>query len=254
MEVLREQARRSFGGRIDQMGLSRERLRAKEADYASADRFREYGDIIMANSDRIGAGDEWLEAENFYAGGFVRIRLDSGKKGPVSCSGAGTGSSWSAETRRKTTHCSGAIVKGRDLWLHVRDYPGSYVFVKHRAGKAVPPDILLDTGNLALFYSKARNNGEADLFYTQVQFLRRAKNDPQRTGDPHPRKKPAHTSRSAAAAGTGKVPSVNTRRKSGSGSTAPQSMFDPRRVDRKIEEIEYVFFLIRLRGKLTGCS
>ncbi|MDR2629575.1 MAG: NFACT RNA binding domain-containing protein, partial [Spirochaetaceae bacterium] len=70
-------------------------------------------------------------------------------------------------------------VKGRDLWLHVRDYAGSYVFVKQRAGKTVPLDILLDAGNLALFYSKARNNGEADLFYTQVKFLRRAKNGPK---------------------------------------------------------------------------
>ena len=45
----------------------------------------------------------------------------------------------------------------------------------------MPLDILLDAGNLALFYSKARNNGEADLFYTQVKFLRRAKNGPKGT-------------------------------------------------------------------------
>ena len=70
-------------------------------------------------------------------------------------------------------------VKGSDLWLHVRDYPGSYVFIKARSGKTVPLDILLDAGNLALFYSKGRNNGEGDLFYTPVKFLRRAKNGPK---------------------------------------------------------------------------
>ncbi|WP_304224613.1 NFACT family protein [Gracilinema caldarium] len=70
-------------------------------------------------------------------------------------------------------------VKGSDLWLHARDYPGSYVFIKARAGKTVPLDILLDAGNLALFYSKGRNNGEGDLFYTPVKFLRRAKNGPK---------------------------------------------------------------------------
>jgi predicted ribosome quality control (RQC) complex YloA/Tae2 family protein len=70
-------------------------------------------------------------------------------------------------------------VKGNDLWLHVRDFPGSYVFVKHRAGKTVPLDILLDAGNLALFYSKGRNNGEGNLFYTPVKYLRRAKDGPK---------------------------------------------------------------------------
>jgi len=70
-------------------------------------------------------------------------------------------------------------VKGNDLWLHARDYHGSYVFIKQRAGKSVPLDILLDAGNLAIFYSKGRNNGEGDLFYTQVKYLRRAKNGPK---------------------------------------------------------------------------
>jgi predicted ribosome quality control (RQC) complex YloA/Tae2 family protein len=70
-------------------------------------------------------------------------------------------------------------VKGADLWLHARDFPGAYVFVKARAGKSVPLDILLDAGNLALFYSKGRNAGEADLYYTQVKFLRRSKHGPK---------------------------------------------------------------------------
>ncbi|MCL2379959.1 MAG: NFACT family protein [Treponema sp.] len=70
-------------------------------------------------------------------------------------------------------------VKGGDLWLHARDYPGSYVFVKQKPGKSVPLDILLDAGNLAIFYSKGRNNGSGDLFYTQVKYLRRAKDGPK---------------------------------------------------------------------------
>jgi predicted ribosome quality control (RQC) complex YloA/Tae2 family protein len=70
-------------------------------------------------------------------------------------------------------------VKGNDLWLHARDYPGSYVFIKQRSGKSVPLDILLDAGNLAIFYSKGRNNGEGDLFYTPVKYLRRARDSPR---------------------------------------------------------------------------
>jgi len=70
-------------------------------------------------------------------------------------------------------------VKGNDLWLHARDYHGSYVFIRQRSGKTVPLDILLDAGNLAIFYSKGRNNGEGDLFYTPVKYLRRAKDGPK---------------------------------------------------------------------------
>lgn len=70
-------------------------------------------------------------------------------------------------------------VRGNDMWLHTRDFPGGYVFIKARPGKTVPLDVLLDAGNLAVHYSKARNTGKADLYYTEVKHLRRAKNGPK---------------------------------------------------------------------------
>jgi predicted ribosome quality control (RQC) complex YloA/Tae2 family protein len=70
-------------------------------------------------------------------------------------------------------------VKGSDIWLHVRDVQGAYVFIKAQRDKSVPLDILLDAGNLAVFYSKARNNGKAELFYTPAKYLRRAKDGPR---------------------------------------------------------------------------
>ncbi len=70
-------------------------------------------------------------------------------------------------------------VRGNDVWLHARDYPGGYVFVKSKRGKTLPLDVLLDAGNLAIHYSKAKSNGRADLYYTQVKFLRRAKDGPK---------------------------------------------------------------------------
>ncbi len=66
-------------------------------------------------------------------------------------------------------------VKGNDFWFHSRDYPGSYVFIKSRSGKSVPLEVMLDAGNLALFYSKGKSTGKGDVYYTQVKFLRRAK-------------------------------------------------------------------------------
>lgn len=72
-------------------------------------------------------------------------------------------------------------VRGSDIWLHVRDFAGGYVFIKSRAGKTVPLDILLDAANLAVYYSKGRGAGKTDLYYTNVKYLRRAKNAPKGT-------------------------------------------------------------------------
>lgn len=70
-------------------------------------------------------------------------------------------------------------VRGSDTWLHARDWPGSYVFVKARAGKTIPLEILLDAANLAIYYSKGRSNGGGDVYYTYVKYLRRAKGGPK---------------------------------------------------------------------------
>ncbi|QTQ16871.1 NFACT RNA binding domain-containing protein [Treponema parvum] len=69
--------------------------------------------------------------------------------------------------------------KGSDLWLHTRDCPGGFVFIKNREGKTVPLKILLYAGNLAVYHSKARKSKKADLYYTHVKYLRRAKNGPK---------------------------------------------------------------------------
>jgi predicted ribosome quality control (RQC) complex YloA/Tae2 family protein len=69
-------------------------------------------------------------------------------------------------------------VRGNDWWMHTRDFPGGYVFIKNQKDKSVPLDVIIDAANLAILYSKAKNSGVADLYYTQVKYLRRAKNGP----------------------------------------------------------------------------
>jgi predicted ribosome quality control (RQC) complex YloA/Tae2 family protein len=68
--------------------------------------------------------------------------------------------------------------KGYDWWMHTRDYPGGYVFIKGMKGKSVPLDVLLDAANLAVVFSKAKGQRHVDLYYTQVKYLRRAKDGP----------------------------------------------------------------------------
>lgn len=66
--------------------------------------------------------------------------------------------------------------RGNDIWMHTRDYSGGYVVIKTQKGKSVPLEVLLDAASLAIHYSKAKKEGHADLYYTQVKYLRRAKN------------------------------------------------------------------------------
>lgn len=66
-------------------------------------------------------------------------------------------------------------VRGNDYWMHTRDVPGGYVFIKFMKGKTVPLEVLLDAANLAVVFSKAKKERKADLYYTQVKYLRRAK-------------------------------------------------------------------------------
>jgi predicted ribosome quality control (RQC) complex YloA/Tae2 family protein len=63
--------------------------------------------------------------------------------------------------------------RGNDYWVHARDYPGGHIFLRGPKGKSPPLEVLLDAGNLALHYSKARSGGGGDCYYTQVKYLRR---------------------------------------------------------------------------------
>jgi predicted ribosome quality control (RQC) complex YloA/Tae2 family protein len=261
LEALRAAARRQFEGSVSRLEAALARLRDKEAAYSGAARLKEYGDIIMANTDAprqsggTGAEEGWIEAEDFYSGGVpIRIKVDPQKSAAenaavyygqyrkakngladVRAEIAGTeakiarlkelpaellsetnplrlqkliksGEGQGAETgmvkdggrkrpgltfrraewlilvgrdAKENDELLRRHVKGNDLWLHVRDFAGAYVFIKQRPGKTVPLPVLLDAANLALFYSKGRNAGKGELFYTQVKYLRRAKNGPR---------------------------------------------------------------------------
>ena len=71
-----------------------------------------------------------------------------------------------------------SYVKGNDLWFHTRDVPGGYVFVKTGKKESVPEETFLDAAQLALWFSKAKHHGSADLYCTHVKYLRRAKDGP----------------------------------------------------------------------------
>lgn len=85
---------------------------------------------------------------------------------------------WVGRNARENDALLRRHVRGNDLWMHTRDVPGGFVFIRAVKGKSVPLETLLDAGTLAVWYSKAKGEGRADLYYTAVKYLRRAQSGP----------------------------------------------------------------------------
>jgi predicted ribosome quality control (RQC) complex YloA/Tae2 family protein len=237
-----EKQRRRTASRLSEIEAGREQSR-------SVDRYRHYGDLILANLFRIPPGAAWVEVEDYLdENRVVRLELDPAVSGQENATRYYDRARRSAESTafletsaaalqgrlngidgslaaledlsvaelrtlnadlaQQTKEVRGSAplpglefssggfrilvgrnarendellrraTRGNDWWLHTRDYPGGYVFVRAQSGKSIPLEVLLDAGNLALFFSKARSAGKADLYYTQVKYLRRAKDGP----------------------------------------------------------------------------
>lgn len=64
------------------------------------------------------------------------------------------------------------VAKDNDLWLHVKDMPGSHVIIRS-GGKPVPDETLLDAARLAAYYSKGRMSGQVPVDYTLKKHVRK---------------------------------------------------------------------------------
>lgn len=63
--------------------------------------------------------------------------------------------------------------KGSDWWFHVQDYPGSHVVLVLPKGQEPDAESVQDALLLALAYSKARDEKEADIVVTQCKHVNR---------------------------------------------------------------------------------
>jgi predicted ribosome quality control (RQC) complex YloA/Tae2 family protein len=246
-EVLLGQARKQLRSSLDSLERRRVELGKKQHDVSKTDRYRHFGDLLLANYHRLSPGQQWIEVDDYdQPGTTVSISLDPSmdpqqnaeryydkakrasrraralhdelanlqqrekqaeeqlarlptldleqlrglvgedKHTSERVDNDAPGLSFSSHNHRilvgrnsrENDQLLRRHVRGNDLWLHARDYPGGYVFVKTQKGKSVPLDVLLDAGTLAVYFSKARPNGKADLYYTSVKYLRRSKDGP----------------------------------------------------------------------------
>jgi predicted ribosome quality control (RQC) complex YloA/Tae2 family protein len=249
LEHLRELAREKLARKRRALEIRIAELERKTAEFRDSERWREIGDILMANPGAVFEG-RFVRAEDFFRGGMLDIEIDpklsiienarmyyernkkarsgladvedeleSARQAVTSLEAELASLESSADpavavtalnrnlksrtakektspglhlevsgwtlvigrTAKENDELLRHYVRGSDIWLHARDWPGSYVFIKARLGKTVPLEILLDAGMLAIYYSKGRSNGGGDLYYTYVKYLRRAKDAPRGT-------------------------------------------------------------------------
>jgi predicted ribosome quality control (RQC) complex YloA/Tae2 family protein len=71
------------------------------------------------------------------------------------------------------------IARGNDLWLHVGGgFAGSHVVVKLPKQKTASLETLLDAGQIAVHFSKARGAKTCEVLYTPRKFVGKQKGAP----------------------------------------------------------------------------
>ncbi len=62
--------------------------------------------------------------------------------------------------------------RGRDVWLHVKNIPGSHVIVVCN-GQPLPDRTVTEAATLAAFYSKAQKSAQVPVDFTEVRYVRK---------------------------------------------------------------------------------
>ena len=67
------------------------------------------------------------------------------------------------------------VARGNDLWLHARGRPGAHVVVRLAKGKGPDQETLLDAAHLAVHFSDARGDPQAEVAWTRAKHVRKPK-------------------------------------------------------------------------------
>src|SRR3990167_3929494 len=79
------------------------------------------------------------------------------------------------KNNRQNDELTFRIAKGNDMWLHVRDFPGSHVVIQMGGRKDIPRESLLDAAALAVYFSKLKSAGKGNVIYTLRKYVRKPK-------------------------------------------------------------------------------
>jgi len=62
--------------------------------------------------------------------------------------------------------------KGSDVWMHLRNTPGSHLLIASKGRQGLPTDLLLEAGHIALATAKLAEGTAADVQYTELRHIR----------------------------------------------------------------------------------
>lgn len=80
---------------------------------------------------------------------------------------------WVGKNAKDNETLTFKLAKGSDWWLHANDVPGSHVVIRTEKNKDPEKETVSDAIQLALQYSKAKNQKEAEVLITQQKFVKR---------------------------------------------------------------------------------
>ena len=62
-----------------------------------------------------------------------------------------------------------------DLWLHAKGVAGSHVIIRNKAGRNIPDPVIKRAAELAVYFSKNRNNSNCPVIVVPRKFVRKLK-------------------------------------------------------------------------------
>ena len=148
--------------RAEQVDAARERLECADAD------------AVASLRDELQAGGLLREVQRKQAqterrGPRLVYRMFRAHNGDAILVGRGSRDNDALTTK---------VARGRDIWLHARDLPGSHVLL--RMDKDAEPDgeALLEAAILAAHFSKGREDSLIDVTYTRAKHVKKPKGAP----------------------------------------------------------------------------
>lgn len=81
---------------------------------------------------------------------------------------------WVGRSAKDNEKLTFSLARGSDWWLHVNSFPGSHVIIRTHKGQEPDYETLSDAIQLALYYSKAKSQGEGEICLTQRKFVSRS--------------------------------------------------------------------------------
>jgi predicted ribosome quality control (RQC) complex YloA/Tae2 family protein len=72
---------------------------------------------------------------------------------------------------RDNDQVSFRLARPQDIWMHAADYPGSHVIIRNPGRAEVPYRAIVEAGEIAAFYSGAKETGKAAVHYTQKKYV-----------------------------------------------------------------------------------